>query len=183
MENKGKVYAFETDTVWGLGANIKDEAGVKKIYELKKRESQKPLILMSNSIENIEKYIKPLSSKAKDLIQTYMPGALTIIVEKSEIFPKYLNPEFDTVGVRIPNHKGFAEFCKKNSGMVLATTSANISGEKPLENLEEIKKEFKNNVEIVEKTALNLNKNTPSTIVLIQDNSLKVLREGDIKIN
>ena len=56
MENKGKVYAFETDTVWGLGANIKDEAGVKKIYELKKRESQKPLILMSNSIENIEKY-------------------------------------------------------------------------------------------------------------------------------
>lgn len=183
MQKSGLVYAFETDTVWGLGADINDSLGIKKIYELKNREQVKPLILMSSSFENIEKYLEPLNDEAKNLVEKYMPGALTIIVKKSDKFPKYLNPEFDTVGVRIPNHSGFMEFCKKNSDMVLATTSANISGEKPLENLKEIKEKFGKNVEILKDTELKLNKNTPSTIVLIEENSLKVLRQGDIQIN
>lgn len=183
MQKSGIVYAFETDTVWGLGADINDSDGIKKIYDLKKRDGAKPLILMSNSFKNIEKYLAPLNQEAKNLVEKYMPGALTIIVKKSENFPKYLNPEFGTVGVRIPNHQGFMKFCKNNSDMVLATTSANISGEKPLENAIEIEKEFKNKVEIIKKSELNLNKNTPSTIVLVEENSLKVLRQGDIKIN
>src|SRR5574344_2261952 len=87
--DNGGVITYVTDTVWGLGALPSNEAGVKKIYEIKKREAQKPLILMSNSIENLMPYVKPLPNKAKELINRYFPGALTVISEKTELVPDY----------------------------------------------------------------------------------------------
>ena len=73
MQKSGIVYAFETDTVWGLGADINDSDGIKKIYDLKKRDGDKPLILMSNSIKNIEKYLAPLNQEAKNLVESSNP--------------------------------------------------------------------------------------------------------------
>ena len=132
-----KVYAFETDTVWGLGADINTPEGLQNIYKLKNREITKPLILMSWELEAILPYIEPLNIEVQNIAKKYLPGALTIIVKKSEKFPKYLNPEFDTVGIRIPNHKGFQDFCRENK-LVLATTSANISHESPCKNKKEV---------------------------------------------
>ena len=54
MHNNNKVYAFKTDTVWGFGCHPDDLLGIKKIYEIKKRDAKKPLILMSNSFENLK---------------------------------------------------------------------------------------------------------------------------------
>ena len=175
-----KVYAFETDTVWGLGADIKSEISIRKIYELKHRENTKPLILMSWGLEAILPYIEPLNTEVQKIAEKYLPGALTIIVKKSKKFPKYLNPEFDTVGIRIPNHTGFQNFCKANN-LVLATTSANISSEAPCENANEVKEKFSGHVEIIKTTILGKNSQTPSTIILMQDKGFKVLREGNIK--
>ena len=175
-----KVFAFETDTVWGLGADINSECAIKKIYELKHREATKPLILMSWSLEAILPYVEPLNAEVEEIAKKYLPGALTIIVKKSEKFPKYLNPEFDTVGFRIPNHTGFQNFCKANN-LVLATTSANISNETPCKDRKEVEKKFKNHVEIIKKSILEKNSETPSTIILMQDKGFKVLREGNIK--
>ena len=177
---KNIVYAFETDTVWGLGADIKDELGIKKIYKLKHRESTKPLILMSHSLDVILPYVQPLNKEVKEIAQKHLPGALTIIVKKSENFPKYLNPEFDTVGIRIPSHNGFQEFCKENN-LVLATTSANISNETPCKNKIEIEEKFGSHVKIIKKTILGKNSETPSTIILTKNKGFEVLREGNIK--
>ena len=58
--NNGGVIAYVTDTVWGLGCLPDNEKAVKKIYEIKKREAQKPLILMSNEIYNLLDYVKPI---------------------------------------------------------------------------------------------------------------------------
>lgn len=177
---ENNVYAFETDTVWGLGANINDEKSIQKIYELKHRESSKPLILMSHDISPILSFIEPLNNEVKEIVKKYLPGALTIIVKKSANFPKYLNPEFDTVGIRIPKHSGFYNFCKENN-LILATTSANISNETPCKNAKEIEKKFANHVKIIKNTILGKNSETPSTIILMQDKGFKVLREGIIK--
>lgn len=177
---KNEVYAFETDTVWGLGADINSEYAVKKIYELKQRESAKPLILMSYNISAILPYIQTLNSEVAEIVKKYLPGALTIIVKKSEKFPKHLNPEFDTVGFRIPAHEGFCNFCKKNN-LVLATTSANISNETPCKSQDEIENKFSSHVNIIKSTILNKNSETPSTVILMQNKGFKVLREGNIK--
>lgn len=178
---KNEVYAFETDTVWGLGANIKDEKSIKKIYELKHRASTKPLILMSYDIAPILPYVKPLNEEVQEIAKKYLPGALTIIIKKGANFPKYLNPEFDTVGIRVPNHAGFQNFCKENN-LVLATTSANISNEAPCDNSKEVEEKFAQHVKIIKSTILEKNSKTPSTVILMQDKGFKVLREGNIKL-
>lgn len=81
----GGVITYVTDTVWGLGCLPNNEKAVKKIYEIKKRESQKPLILMSNEIYNLLDYVKPISKIGQKLIKKYFPGALTIVDRKSVV--------------------------------------------------------------------------------------------------
>ena len=123
------VIAFVTDTVWGLGCLPSSEQGVKKIYEIKKREAQKPLILMSNDIENLKPYVKEINATAQSLIDKHFPGALTLVLEKSEKTPDYLTSGFNTVGIRVPDNAVFKEICESIEGNVLATTSANLSSE------------------------------------------------------
>ena len=76
MYNSGKVFAFKTDTVWGFGCHPKDIEAIKKIYEIKKRDERKPLILMSYALEPLLKYIKNIPFKtccfiAKTFINTF----------------------------------------------------------------------------------------------------------------
>ena len=87
----GGVIAYVTDTVWGLGCLPNNESAVKKIYEIKKREAQKPLILMSNDIYPLLDYVKPISKIGQILIKKYFPGALTIVTDKSENTPDYIS--------------------------------------------------------------------------------------------
>ena len=125
--NDGGVIAYVTDTVWGLGALPSSEKGVKKIYEIKKREAQKPLILMSNEIENLLPYVQFLSDKAKELVKKHFPGALTLVLNKTTKTPNYVASGFKTVGIRVPDNAVFKEICEAIDGHVLATTSANLS--------------------------------------------------------
>ena len=70
LENDG-VVAFVTDTVWGIGCLPNSEKAVQKIYEIKHRDGNKPLILMSFDIYPLLKYVKPLPKKARELIKKY----------------------------------------------------------------------------------------------------------------
>ena len=89
LENGG-VIAYVTDTVWGLGCLPENESAVKKIYDIKKREAQKPLILMSNEVYNLLDYVKPIPKVGQILIKKYFPGALTIVTYKSDRTPDYI---------------------------------------------------------------------------------------------
>ena len=89
LENDG-VIAFVTDTVWGLGCLPTSKKAVEKIYEIKHRDSKKPLILMSNDIKPLRRFVKPLNDKAEGLVKKYFAGALTLVVEKSELTPDYI---------------------------------------------------------------------------------------------
>ncbi len=126
LENDG-VIAFVTDTVWGLGCLPTSEKAVKKIYELKHREAQKPLILMSNEIYNLLDYVKPIPKEGCRLIKKYFPGALTIVTEKSDKTPDFITSSMPTVGIRVPDNKTFKQICEAIPNHVLATTSANLS--------------------------------------------------------
>ena len=137
--NNDGVIAFVTDTVWGLGCLPSSEKAVKRIYEIKHREAKKPLILMSDEVYNLFDYInQPVEKEAQRLIKKHFPGALTLVLEKSENTPDFITSGLNTVGIRIPDNETFSEICRSVDGRVLATTSANISGE-PLLNILEIK--------------------------------------------
>ena len=105
LENDG-VIAYVTDTVWGLGCLPSSEKGVKKIYEIKKREAQKPLILMSDDIYHLLAYVKIIPKKGQQLVKKYFPGALTLVVKKNpEMTPDYMTSGLDTVGIRVPDNE------------------------------------------------------------------------------
>ena len=177
------VIAFVTDTVWGLGCLPNSEKAVKKIYEIKKREAQKPLILMSNEVENPLPYVKPLKDNAKNLIQKHFPGALTLVLEKSEITPDYITSGFSTVGIRVPNNIVFNEICEATTGNVLATTSANLSHQPSSKTYQQTLENIGNLTNIVIEDYGKSAEGLESTVILVLENEVKILRQGAVIVN
>lgn len=172
----GKVICFPTDTVYGVGALIDDKEGINKIYNLKHRDITKPLAVLCGNT-NIEKYVLTINDKAKQLMDLYWPGALTLIFKKSSLISNKVTSNYDTVGLRMPNSKIALEIL--NHFGLMATTSVNISGDKPLNNIEDIIKYFSDDIDYLvidkEKTS-----NVSSTVVDVSTDEIKVLRQGDI---
>jgi L-threonylcarbamoyladenylate synthase len=181
LDNDG-VIAFVTDTVWGLGALPSSGKGVKKIYEIKKREPQKPLILMSDDIENIRPYVKEINSKAQKLIDKHFPGALTLVLGKSVNTPDYMTSNFDTVGIRVPNNAVFKEICEAVSGHVLATTSANLSHEPSAKTYEQAVENMGKKADLIIEDFGESAKGLESTVALITNEQVKILRQGKIQL-
>jgi len=182
LDNDG-VIAFVTDTVWGLGCLPSSKKAVKKIYEIKKREAKKPLILMSNNIENLLLYVNPLTNKAKEFIEKYFPGALTLVLKKSGKTPDFITSGFDTVGIRIPDNKVFQEICECIEGKVLATTSANLSSEPSAKTYKQALEKVGNTADLVIEDFGQLAKGLESTVALILENEVRVLRQGAVKFD
>lgn len=182
LENDG-VIAFVTDTVWGLGCLPSSEKGVKKIYEIKKREAQKPLILMSNEIYNLLNYVKIIPKIGQKLIKKYFPGALTLVVKKNpEMTPDYITSNMDTVGIRVPDNEIFKEICDIAPNHVLATTSANLSHQPSAKSFEQAKENMEELADLVIDDCGCFCKGLESTVVGVFDDDVKVFRQGAIKI-
>lgn len=174
----GGIAVFPTETVYGIGVNGLDENSIKKLFEAKKRPFNKPISLLVNNIEMIEKVSKNISKQEYALIKTFMPGPLTIILKKKDILPNILTADLDTVGIRIPANNIALDLIKY-TGIPIATSSANISGEACYPNIEDIKNRFGNSVDYYLDGTTN-SINLPSTIVQIIDGIPHILREGSI---
>ena len=181
LKNDG-IIAFVTDTVWGLGCLPSSKKAVEKIYEIKHREAQKPLILMSSKVEYLKPYIKRFDGKVKELANKIFAGALTIVTEKSEKTPDYMTSNFQTVGIRIPDNAIFQELCDNIDGNVLATTSANLSHEPSAKTYEDAKKCMTNRADFIVPDYGFLAKGLESTVVLVNEDEVKILRQGEIKL-
>lgn len=182
LKNDG-VIAFVTDTVWGLGCLPSSEKAVKKIYEIKHREAKKPLILMSDEVYNLFDYVKqPIEKDAQRLIKKHFPGALTLVLEKSEKTPDYMTSNLPTVGIRIPDNETFAKICRLIDGRVLATTSANISGEPPALTFDEAVKYIGDKVDLVIPSYGCEAQGRASTVAGFKNGEVVIYRKGEIEI-
>jgi L-threonylcarbamoyladenylate synthase len=181
--NNGGVIAYVTDTVWGLGCLPDNERAVKKIYEIKKREAQKPLILMSNEVYNLLEYVKPLPKAAHQLIKKYFPGALTLVVEKSEKTPDYITSSMPTVGIRVPDNEVFKRICEIIPGHVLATTSANLSHQPSAKSYEQAYENMHNLADLVIEDYGYTCKGLESTVCGVLGDDIKIFRQGAIEVS
>ena len=182
LENDG-VIAYVTDTVWGLGCLPNSEKAVKKIYEIKKRETQKPLILMSNEVYNLLDYVKPIPKVGQQLIKKYFPGALTIVTDKSDKTPDYITSNMSTVGIRIPNNKVFKEICEIVPNHVLATTSANLSHQPSAKTYDQALENMTGLADLIIEDYGYHAKGLESTVVGVMNNELRIFRQGAITID
>ena len=156
----GGVILYPTDTVYGLGANIFNRKAVKKVYNIKKRSSLKPVSLLVSSKDAI-----PLVSKASlnqlYFIDKYLPGPYTFILKKSKIVPRHLTSGSANVGVRVPKSEIACSLAKI---FPITTTSANLSNKDTLDTPEEILKQLGCEVDLIIDVGP-LKSGNPSTII------------------
>jgi L-threonylcarbamoyladenylate synthase len=176
-----EIIAFPTDTVYGIGVNGLDIKAVKKVFNLKKRDEKKPLILLTYSKDEALKYIRYPELINNIIIDKNWPGILTVIFEKNENTDINLSTlPSKSIGIRIPNNLlllDLLEFIE----IPLVTTSANISDEENLHTGYDIDKTFneKSNQIPIIIDAGKIN-NKASTIISITKNRLDILRPGDL---
>ncbi|KAL2084943.1 hypothetical protein ACEWY4_020461 [Coilia grayii] len=120
----GEVVAVPTDTLYGLACLAQSSEAVKKVYDIKGRNGQKPLAICVGEIEEIYKYCKV--AVKRELLENLLPGPVTLVLERSADLNPDLNPFTPLVGVRIPDHPFMRRLCQM-CGEPLALTSANIS--------------------------------------------------------
>ena len=100
----GKLVAFPTETVYGLGANALDEAAVKRIFEAKGRPTTSPVIVHVSSIEMARTLVTEWPHFAELLARRFWPGPLTLVLKKQPVIPALVTAELNTVGMRMPAH-------------------------------------------------------------------------------
>lgn len=100
----GELVAFPTETVYALGAVATDAQAVKKVFEVKKRPADKPLIVAVSKKSDIKKVVKSIPKKAQILIDKFMPGALTLVFDRADVIPDEVTAGSNSVAVRIPDN-------------------------------------------------------------------------------
>jgi L-threonylcarbamoyladenylate synthase len=120
----GRVVAFPTETVYGLGANALDATAVARIYEIKRRPGTNPLIVHVSSEAMARSVVKHWPEEASRLAARWWPGPLSIVLEKSEQVPDVVTAGLGTVAVRMPSHPVALELIRL-AGVPVAAPSAN----------------------------------------------------------
>lgn len=123
----GKLVAFPTETVYGLGANALDENAVANIFRAKGRPQDNPLIVHIAKKEDIYGLVKDVPQIAHKVLDNLTPGPITIILEKSDIVPDVVTAGGNTVAIRIPQSEIARELILR-AGVPVAAPSANTSG-------------------------------------------------------
>ncbi len=174
---KGKLIIFPTDTVWGIGCLADNEQAIKKIYKLKERSTTKSLLLNFPNITTIKQNAK-LNKQETHLIKTFMPGALSLIVNVKDNtnISKYAIKD-NTIGARIPNNPKLLTLLKQLPSP-LVSTSCNKSGNREVNTAQEAEKLFGKNILILASNSITNGK--ASTIIDARNETIQYIREGTI---
>lgn len=156
----GGIVLYPTDTVYGLGANIFDNKAVKKVFDIKQRNPLKPLSILVSDVDSIDLVAK-VSLSQKEIINNYLPGPYTFILQKRTIVPRIVTGGSTYVGVRVPDNE---LACRLASIFPITTTSANLSDEDVLSNPSEIIDQLGRDVDLVI-DAGELKSSNPSKII------------------
>lgn len=176
----GGVVMHPTETCYGFAVDVRSEEALEKLYKLKGRDANKPVSIMVADLEMARTYGE-FSTKALELAEKYWPGPLTILVPRSLNLPENFNKGQEFVGIRCPSHE-FSRELVKAFGSPITTTSANLSGEPPLYEVDlksfgELAKEIDL---VVDGGEIPMNK--PSTIVKVIGAEIEIIRQGDLEI-
>ena len=100
----GDLVAFPTETVYGLGANATNMDAVARVYEVKSRPVNHPLIVHISSIEHLDKWARDIPEFAITLSRSYWPGPMTLVLPRTELAKDFITGNQDTVAIRVPSH-------------------------------------------------------------------------------
>jgi len=166
----GKIVAFPTETVYGLGVCSDNSAAIDNLYNVKQRSKDKRLSIMIAKPEEVTKHVKQIPLIAKKLISAFWPGPLTIILELDDK---------STVGLRNPDNRVIRDLISAVE-IPIASTSANISGMAPAIDAQQVITNFSDKIDIVLDGGP-AEAGSPSTIIKICDDTFEIIRHGVIE--
>lgn len=127
----GNLVAFPTETVYGLGADASNQLAVARIYKVKGRPSDHPLIIHISSINNLDKWARDIPEYAIKLARKFWPGPMTLILPRTDLAKDFITGGQDNVGIRVPAHtvaQALLKAFESQGGYGVAAPSANRFG-------------------------------------------------------
>ena len=173
---QGRAVVLPTETVYGLFAKALDKKAVDHVYQLKRRPRDKALNLNVASLDDILNFSKNQPAYLQKLVESFLPGPLTIILEANDKVPNWVNSDLITVGFRMPSHPVTLDLIREFGPLI--GPSANLSGHASGTKYEAIVKEFDQLVPGFEDDPFLTGQD--STILDISGIKAKILRQGFI---
>lgn len=174
----GGVVAMPTDTLYGLAADPFSSEAVARVFAVKGRSADRAMPLVAADVDQVVNRLGPLSELAGRLASKYWPGPLTLLVARPSSIPADVTGGRAEIGVRVPAHAVTRELCRV-SGRLLTATSANLSGEHPSNDPDDIERAFPTGVDLL-LDAGRTPGGPPSTIVDVTGSEPRLVRAGAI---
>ncbi len=169
---RGDLVVYPTETVYGLGANALDPEAVERVFEAKGRSREKPLSMALPELSAAAEYTR-MSDRERAFCERFLPGPVTVLVERTDRVPDVLVDGRTRVGIRVPDHALARELARR-TGPITAT-SANRSGEPSARRVEEIDPAIRKSAVVLDRGE------TPggeSTVVDVSDG--RIVRRGEL---
>lgn len=180
LRNNGTVI-FPTQCLYGIGARALDEKTVEKVFQIKQRPLNNPILVLIPDESFLKDLVKSIPESAEKLMKVFWPGGLTLIFEAKDEIPKLLTAGTGKLGIRVPSHPA-AKALVEDSGFPITGTSANLSGCPGCDRVGLIDPSVIENSDLILDSGV-LKGGTGSTIVDITVLPVCILREGEVPKN
>lgn len=177
---QGKIVAFPTETYYGLAVDPVNDAAVRQLYRLKKREADKPLLLLIHNRKQLDGLVQCIPPGFSELMDKYWPGPLTLVFPADRSVSKFITGGTDSVGIRISPHPVASQLVHR-FGSPITATSANVSGLPPATTPTDIVEMFGDSIDYILDGGL-ASAGLCSTILAHQNGKPVLLREGQIRL-
>jgi len=174
----GGVIVYPTETLYGIGANAWDGVAIAKVRAIKRREGQKPILVIINNEDQLASLTSQVTDEARLLMSRFWPGPLTMVFKATKQVPDLLSQGSGTIGVRIPS----SPICLRLlalCGCPLTSTSANLSGGPPLHLVADIKRAIPRGVDLYLDGG-ELRPTLPSTVLDVTVSPPRLIRCGAV---
>ncbi len=178
LAGEAGVGVIPTDTIYGVSARALAPKAVERIYELRKRDLKKPMIILISSLEDMELFNVKLRPVVRSFLTQYWPGKISIVLNCTSRKFFYLHRGTNSLAFRIPDREDLRKLIRVVGPLV--STSANLEGMPPASTISQAKRYFDNKVDFYVNVGPLMS--LPSTLIGIRRGKITVLREGAVQI-
>jgi L-threonylcarbamoyladenylate synthase len=175
---RGGVVVFPAKCLYGIAVDARNPEAVARVFEVKRRPQDNPILVLINERQDLERLVKRVPEKAVALMDRFWPGDVTIVFEAVDDLPGVLTAYTGKIGIRMPQHP-VARALIKQLGTPMTGTSANISGARGINRVQDLAPALVSRVDLV-LDAGELKGGKGSTVVDVTGDTVKVLREGEV---
>lgn len=176
---RGEVVAIPTETVYGLAADTSNDAALQKIYALKQRPANNPLIIHLSGADQVTQFAADFPPLAQKMAQAFWPGPFTLVLKSKPEVSQVVRAHADTVALRVPNHPVSLQLLKE-SHLALAAPSANRYTQLSPTTAEHVEAGLGADVPVLDGGACQVG--IESTIVSVDGDAWQLLRHGMISV-